>query len=138
MGSSALDLTIAAPAVAREVTNWASDEDNAMGSDHEVICFQIESLHPDVERTPTRKRLNWKNTDWKTFRTTLQNLAKSSQTHCTNLCQNPTHKNLDEWAHMLRQSIQNAVEISTPTLNPTPHSKRWWTDKLDQTRGAMS
>jgi hypothetical protein len=49
MGSSVLDLTIAAPAMAREVTNWAIDEDNAMGSDHEVIYFQIESLHPDVE-----------------------------------------------------------------------------------------
>jgi hypothetical protein len=49
MGSSVLDLTIAAPAVAREVTNWAIDEDNARGSDHEVIRFQIESLHPDVE-----------------------------------------------------------------------------------------
>jgi hypothetical protein len=101
MGSSVLDLTIAAPAVAREVTNWAIDEDNATGSDHEVIRFQIESLHPDVERTATRKHLNWKKTDWKTFTTTLQNLSKSSQTHWTNLCQNPTHENLNEWAHML-------------------------------------
>jgi hypothetical protein len=101
MGSSVLDLTIAAPAVAREVTNWAIDEDNATGSDHKVIHFQIESLHPDIERTPTRKCLNWKKTDWKTFTTTLQNLSESSQTHWMNLCQNPTYENLDEWAHML-------------------------------------
>jgi hypothetical protein len=36
-GSSVLDLTIALPAVAREVTNWAMDDENPTGSDHEVI-----------------------------------------------------------------------------------------------------
>jgi hypothetical protein len=37
MGSSVLDLTIASPAVAREVTNWAVDDENPTGSDYEVI-----------------------------------------------------------------------------------------------------
>jgi hypothetical protein len=36
-GSSVLDLTIALPAVAREATNWAMDNENPTGSDHEVI-----------------------------------------------------------------------------------------------------
>jgi endonuclease/exonuclease/phosphatase family metal-dependent hydrolase len=36
-GSSVLDLTIASPAVAREVTNWAVDDENPTGSDHKVI-----------------------------------------------------------------------------------------------------
>jgi hypothetical protein len=49
MGSSVLDLMITAPAVAREVMNWAIEEDNTMGSDHEVICFQIGSLYLDIE-----------------------------------------------------------------------------------------
>jgi hypothetical protein len=63
MGSSVLDLIIAALAVAREVTNWAINEENAIGSDYEVICLQIESLHPDVDHAPAWKHLNWKKTN---------------------------------------------------------------------------
>jgi hypothetical protein len=37
IGSSVLDLTIALPGVAREVTNWAMDDENPTGSDYEVI-----------------------------------------------------------------------------------------------------
>jgi hypothetical protein len=57
-GSSVLDLTIASPAVAREVTNWAVDDENPTGSDHEVIRFQVTSLHPDTEVSTGPPRLN--------------------------------------------------------------------------------
>jgi hypothetical protein len=49
-GSSVLDLTLASP----EVINWAIDTDQATGSDHEVIPFQvISTLTP---RPPLRNR----------------------------------------------------------------------------------
>jgi hypothetical protein len=46
IGSSVLDLMIAAPSVAREVSNWAIDEENPTGSNYEVVTFQITSLYP--------------------------------------------------------------------------------------------
>jgi hypothetical protein len=78
MGCSVLDLTIASPAVAREVTNWAVDDENTTGSDHEVIRFQITSLHPDTEVSKGTPRLNWKKTNWDTFVTTLQTLTAAT------------------------------------------------------------
>jgi hypothetical protein len=47
-----LDLMLASPAMTEEVINWAVDDDYATGSEHEVIRFQIQSMHPDVETTP--------------------------------------------------------------------------------------
>jgi hypothetical protein len=47
-----LDLMLVSPAMTEEVINWAIDDDYAIGSDHEVIHFQIQSIHPDVETAP--------------------------------------------------------------------------------------
>jgi hypothetical protein len=38
-GSSVLDLTLASAEIMEEVTNWAIDNEHAMGSEHEVIYF---------------------------------------------------------------------------------------------------
>jgi hypothetical protein len=119
-GSSVLDLTIASPAVAREVTNWAMDDENPIGSDHEVIRFQITSLHPDAEFSTGNPKLNRRKTNWETFVTTLQTLTDTTSTRWTPLSQNPTPENLDEWANILRDSIQAAAEVSTHPLNPKP------------------
>jgi hypothetical protein len=62
-GSSVLDLTIATPSVAREVSNWAIDKENPTSSDHEVVIFQITSLHPDTDFTSPEPCLNWKKTN---------------------------------------------------------------------------
>jgi hypothetical protein len=74
-GSSVLDLTLATPAVAREVSNWAVHEENPTGSDHEVILFQISILHPNAEHEITKPCLNWHKTNWDTFSSTLQQLS---------------------------------------------------------------
>jgi hypothetical protein len=57
-GSSVIDLMIAAPAVAREVIDWAIDEDYLTGSDHEVVRFNVVTLHPDAKYTHGRPHLN--------------------------------------------------------------------------------
>jgi hypothetical protein len=51
------------PAVAREVSNWAVDEENPTGSDHEVVLFQISMLHPHTEHETTEPHLNWRKTN---------------------------------------------------------------------------
>jgi hypothetical protein len=71
IGSSVLDLMLAAPAVAREVSNWAVDEENHTGSNHEVVLFQISMLYPDAEYETPEPHLNWHKTNWDTFSSTL-------------------------------------------------------------------
>jgi hypothetical protein len=95
-GSSVIDLTIAAPAVAREVTDWAIDEDHLTGSDHEVVRFNIVTLHPDAECTHARPHLNWRKTDWDTFVSTLQTLSEATSGRWLLLQQDPTPEHLDE------------------------------------------
>jgi hypothetical protein len=75
IGSSVLDLMIATPSVAKEVSNWAINEENPTGSDYEVIIFQITSLYPNMDFTSPEPYLNWKKTNWDTFTSTLQNLS---------------------------------------------------------------
>jgi hypothetical protein len=138
IGSSVLDLTIASPAMAREVMDWAMDDANPTGSDHEVITFQITSLHPDMDITTSPPRLNWKKTDWDTFVKTLQTLTAATSSRWTPLSQNPTPENLDEWANILRDSIQATAEVATPPLDILPRSKRWWTQEIEMARAAMT
>jgi ribonuclease HI len=42
-----LDLTLALPTMAWEATNWAVDDTQATGSDHEVIRFEITTTIPN-------------------------------------------------------------------------------------------
>jgi hypothetical protein len=57
-GSSVLDLTLTAPAVARDVCNRAVYEENPTSSDQEVVLFQISMLHPDREHEIPKPYLN--------------------------------------------------------------------------------
>jgi hypothetical protein len=100
-GSSVIDPTIAAPAVAREVMDWAIDEDHPTGSDHEVVRFNIVTLHPDTECTHARPHLNWRKTDWDTFVSTLQTLSEATRGCWSLLQRDPTPEHLDEWATIL-------------------------------------
>jgi hypothetical protein len=136
--SSVLDLLIAAPSVAREVSNWAIDEENPTGSNHEVVTYQITSLHPDADITSPEPRLNWKKTNWDTFTSTLQNLSTVKHSLWSSLRENPTQHNLDEWATLLRDIILSAAVTSTPPLLLSPRSKRWWNAEIDHIRAAMS
>jgi hypothetical protein len=63
-------------------------------------------------------RLDWKKTDWDTFVITLQTLSAATSSHWTLLSQNPTPDNLDEWATILRDSIQATAEVATPPPQP--------------------
>jgi hypothetical protein len=99
--SSVLDLTLASPSMVREVSAWAIDDGIATGLDHEVICFQINSLHPDHTAPPNNTCLNWKKMDWDSFATELQYLTDITYPHWSHLQANPSASNLDEWAALL-------------------------------------
>jgi exonuclease III len=100
-GSSVLDLMLATPAVAREVSNWAVDEENPTGSDHEVVLFQICILHPDTDHETTEPHLNWRKTNWDTFLSTLRKLSTNNYPLWSSAHANPTIHQLDNWASLL-------------------------------------
>jgi hypothetical protein len=101
MGSSVLDLTLAAPVVAREVSNWAVDEENPSRSNHEVVLFQISMLHPDTDHETTEPCLNWCKTNWDTFSSTLQKLSTNNYPLWSSMHMNPTIHQLDNWESLL-------------------------------------
>jgi hypothetical protein len=115
-----MDLMLATPVVAREVSNWAVDEENPTGSDHEVILFQISMLHPDTEHKTTEPHLNWCKTNWDTFSSTLRNLSTNKYPLWSSACADPTIRQLDNWASLLRDIITTVVTQSTPALILSP------------------
>jgi hypothetical protein len=137
-GSSVLDLMLAAPAVAREVSNWAVDEENPSVSNHEVILFQIATLHPDAEDETPEPHLNWRKTNWDAFSSTLQELSTNNYPLWSSTRMNPTVRQLDNWASLLRDIITTAATQSTPALVLSPRSKRWWSPEVEHTRAAMT
>jgi hypothetical protein len=138
MKSSILDYTLALPAMSEEVINWAIDTDQATGSDHEVIRFQVISTHPDAETPTPEPHLNWRKTDWPTFSNTLRSLSVETQPQWTQYRTIPTPAHLDAWAELLRDIIRQAATISTPALDITPRSKRWWTLEVTDARKTMT
>jgi hypothetical protein len=76
--------------LAREVSNWAVDEENPTGSNHEVILFQISMLHPDIEYEIPEPHLNWHKTNWDAFSSTLQELSTNNYPLWSSACVNPT------------------------------------------------
>jgi hypothetical protein len=137
-GSSVLDLTLAAPAMAGEITNWAIDDEQATGSDHDVIRFQIQSLHPDLEFTTQEPRLNWRKMNWDKFSKTLKHLSTETQPLWQRHQSQPSANNLDAWAILLHDINKRAADSSTPYLNVTPRSKRWWTEEISTARTVMN
>jgi hypothetical protein len=79
-GLSVLDLMLAMPQMAEEITNWAIDDKQATGSDQDVIQFQVISLHPDIEGTPHEPCLNWQKMDWDKFTTIIKNSSATTHT----------------------------------------------------------
>jgi hypothetical protein len=94
-GSSVLDLMLTTLVVAREVSNWAVDKENPTGSNHEVILFQISTLHPNAEHETTEPCLNWCKTNWDTFLSTLQKLSTNNYPLWSSACANCTICQLD-------------------------------------------
>jgi hypothetical protein len=129
---------LAAPAVAREVSNWAVDEENPTGSDHEVVLFQISMLHPEAEHETPKPRLNWCKTNWDAFTSTLQKLSTNNYPLWSSAHANPTVHQLDNWRSLLQDMIATAATQSTPTLVLSPRSKRWWSPEVEHTRAAIT
>jgi hypothetical protein len=94
-GSSLLDLRLAAPSMAEEISNWAIDDGHATGSDHEVIRFQVVSTHPDLEGTTQEACLNWRKTDWDKFAKIIKTSSTETRPLWEQYRSDPSPTNLD-------------------------------------------
>jgi hypothetical protein len=83
------------------MSNWAVDEENPTGSDHEVVLIQISMLHPNADYKTTKPCLNWHKTNWDTFSSTLRKLSTNNYPLWSSTCVNTTICQLNNWASLL-------------------------------------
>ena len=72
-GTSVLDLTFSTSNITQQIENWAVDYDNATGSDHELIKFDIRMNDHKLAMNSTIDKYNYKKANWEKFKTTLNN-----------------------------------------------------------------
>ena len=98
------------------------------GSDH----LPIETLLTiNAEKPIPEPTFNYAKTNWEDFSSKLiKELSRPAlQTRTLQ-----TRASIDSFAEQLVDALIKAVEETTPLTKPSPHSKRWWSKELIQTR----
>ena len=102
-------------------------EERGINTDHIPIVTVI-----DVELTkaPTQTARNFRDVDWKIFRTTLEGkiAALGAPRH------NATPQSLHRTCDKLTRAIQETIEKEVPCTRICVKSKRWWLKELSQLR----
>ena len=137
-GSSVLDLAFSSPLVTALISNWAIDEDNASGSDHEIIKFEITAESDDQVIPPTTERWNWKKADCESFTKTLKETSDATKGVWSQLHEQGGQTNLESSATYLTKIIQMSAAMHVPKKITTVCSKPWWTDEISQKRKIMN
>jgi hypothetical protein len=137
-GTSILDLTFATSQLSTMVMEWATDEEAACGSDHEVVRFSIALDANSTVPSPLCQRYNWKKADWEEFNNTLKETAAKQQAEFDSLLATNTTSSLDSAALLLTQWIHDAIQVSVPIARPCNKSKRWWTEELTEQRHQLA
>jgi len=125
---SVIDLKFAnEPAIANDVIQeWAIDTDIARMSDRYGIHFTIDHGRKETDNLYGVKYSlkNVEPQDW--VRAFDDELTKLQDIEDIANQDNPTHDNLERYAGVLTQVIQNA----TAERKPSPHAKPWWDREL--------
>src|ERR1700741_1961239 len=132
-GQSVIDLTFASPSIFDNIVNWVTDEDQATGSDHELIRYTILSDQSEAVPDPRSGRYNWKAADWDKFSKHLQ-ATEASLLLLWKEQNGRTEDDLEAPALDLRNAIIEAVDVSVPLLRMSPRAKRWWTKEVKEMR----
>ena len=138
IGSSVLDLAFSSPPVTSLISNWAIDEANASGSDHELIKFEITAESDDQVIPTTTERWNWKKADWESFTKTLKETSEATKGLSSQLHEQEGQTNLESSAAYLTKIIQMSAAMHVPKKITTIRSKPWWTDEISQKRKIMN
>ena len=133
-----LSFTVSSPPVTTLISNWAIDEDNASGSDHEIIKFKIRSDSDDQVLPPTTERWNWKKAAWEAFTQTLKETSEATKDVWSGLHEQGGQINIDSTPNYLTKIIQMSATLHVPKKIITVHAKPWWTDEISQKRTIMN
>ena len=124
---SVIDLSFATQKLYSLISDWHIDEDNATGSDHELIRYYIRTKATELVDNPICSEFfNVNKADWKLFAENL--LLQASSLDFSSI------SDLDAAAKSLQDSIYAAAEKSIPKRRFSEHSKPWWSDKLTNLR----
>src|SRR5579859_383311 len=104
---------------------------NDHGSDHLPIEIVLEAAPKTI--TPTNPPYNFAKTSLDLLKSILQ-----PSLPLILLDPHPTPDELDNYAETLTKAIWNALDKTTHRKKLTPHSKRWWTPHLSETRRVVN
>ena len=140
-GTSIIDLTFTTPHAAGLVEDWTVDDENATGSDHEVIKFTITTNTPNSDTMaphPVQQLYNFNKANWEHFTKYLNQIAKDTIKTISDLCTQGSDQQLEQAAEILRDTLQQAAIQSIPLKKPSIRSKAWWTEQLTTKRKEMA
>ena len=138
ISQSVIDLSFATKQLNKLITDWHIDEDNASGSDHEVIIFYIRTNSIELVNNPLcSEHFNMKKADWKLF---SEELVKQAQNiDFSHLYSNHSELNeLNTAATSLQHAIYAAAEKSISKTRFSEKSKPWWSDNLTEHKKILS
>jgi hypothetical protein len=136
--SSVIDLAFATQNLFSQIFDWHVDENNASGSDHEIIKFNIRTKATELIENPLHSEFfNVKKADWKLFSEKLLIEAHNIDFSHLLYSDQPVFSQLNELntaALALQNIIYAAAEKSIPKRRISENSKLWWSEKLTNLR----
>nr|KAG5702244.1 hypothetical protein BaRGS_030599 [Batillaria attramentaria] len=126
--NSAIDITLASPALCLEAT-WETGDDN-MQSDHLPIHITLDQAVPTEEEVNSDPKYAYDKADWEKFRTLVE-------AECEHLNRNSHDQGIDSKYEEIRSMILTAANAAIPQSRPQPSGGGrliggWWNAECEE------
>nr|KAG5691618.1 hypothetical protein BaRGS_023789 [Batillaria attramentaria] len=126
--NSAIDITLASPALCLEAT-WETGDDN-MQSDHLPIHITLDQAVPTEEEVNSDPKYAYDKADWEKFRTLLE-------AECEHSNRNSHDQDIDSKYEEIRSMILTAANAAIPQSRPQPSGGGrliggWWNAECEE------
>nr|KAG5710008.1 hypothetical protein BaRGS_030084 [Batillaria attramentaria] len=126
--NSAIDITLASPALCLEAT-WETGDDN-MQSDHLPIHITLDQAVPTEVEVNSDPKYAYDKADWEKFRTLLE-------AECEHLNRNSPDQDIDSKYEEIRSMILTAANAAIPQSRPQPSGGGrliggWWNAECEE------
>nr|KAG5695960.1 hypothetical protein BaRGS_017541 [Batillaria attramentaria] len=126
--NSAIDVTLASPALCREAT-WETGDDN-MQSDHLPIHITLDQAVPTEVEVNSGPKYAYDKADWEKFRTLVE-------AECENMNRNSPNQDIDSKYEEIRSMILTAANAAIPQSRPQPSGGSrliggWWNAECEE------
>jgi Endonuclease-reverse transcriptase len=119
--------------------DWAVDPQLSLDSDHNAIKFTIDQGREEIDN-PCGTKFNLKDVqidEWtKVFEEEIG--ARNERMEELRNIDHPEHNHLDEYASLLTESLQTAMERLSKAKKKSHHAKPWWDNDLKAAVDAVS